>query len=184
MKSILVVLCVGSLSSCFSVPLPSNDPDSGVSCQVSVNPTGRATNQGAHAFSVGSVYQRSAQTIPPDAGITGATLDVSFLREMVSCVGRRDGGTSEGLFATLNVTGADRVGPGTYVDSAHADGGPSSFFGYAVLDGGALIVSEGTVTLTAVATCSVTGSFDVRFAIEDGGVSAPLSGSFTADYCR
>lgn len=183
MKSILVALCLVSMSSCFSVPLPSNDPDSGVSCQVSVNPTGRGANQGAHTFSVGSVYQRSAQTIPPDAGITAATLDLSILREMVSCAGRRDGGTGEGLFATLNVTGADRVGPGTYTDSAHADGG-ASFFGFALLDGGALIVSEGTVTLATVATCSVTGSFDVKFAIEDGGVSAPLSGSFTADYCR
>ena len=166
----VAVLCVLSFSSCFSVLLPSNDPDSGVNCAVSVNPTGRGTNQGAHAFSVGSVYQRSAQTIPPDAGITGATLDVSILRDMVSCAGRRDAGTSEGLFATVSVSGADRVTAGTYQDSAHADGG-SSFFGFAVLDGGAYIVSEGTLTLTTVATCSATGSFEVKFQTGDGGVS-------------
>lgn len=183
MKTFLGALLVISTSSCFSVPLPSNDPDSGVSCASSVNPTGRGGTQGAHAFSVGSVYQRSAQTIPPDAGITGATLDLSLLREMISCAGRRDGGSSEGLFATVSVSGADRVGAGTYVDSAHADGG-ASFFGFAVLDGGALIVSEGTVTLATVAACSVTGSFEVKFNTDDGGVSAPLTGTFTADYCR
>lgn len=182
MKKILGALCVISLSSCFSVPLPSNDPDSGVSCVANVTPTGSGTSQGAHAFAVGSVYQRSAQTIPPDAGITGATLDVSLLRDAVSCAARRDAGTSEGLFATVSVSGADRVGAGTYVDSAHADGG-ASFFGFAVLDGGAFIVSEGTLTLTTVATCSASGSFDVKFQISDGGVSDPLTGTFSADYC-
>lgn len=182
MKKILGALCLISLSSCFSVPLPSNDPDSGVTCAVSVNPTGRGMNQGAHAFAVGSVYQRSAQTIPPDAGITGATLDVSILREMVSCAGRRDAGSGEGLFATVSVAGADRVTAGTYRDSAHADGG-AAFFAFAVLDGGALIVSEGTLTLTNVATCSASGSFDVKFTSSDGGVTDPLTGTFTADYC-
>lgn len=183
MKKILGVLGLISLSSCFSVPLPSNDPDSGVSCTVNVSPTGSGSNQGAHAFGVGAVYQRSAQTIPPDAGITGATLDVSILRDAVSCAGRRDAGASEGLFTTVSVPGADRVTAGTYQDSAHADGGGASFFGFAVLDGGVFIVSEGTLTLATVATCSATGSFDVKFQTSDGGVTAPLTGSFNADYC-
>lgn len=182
MKMMMGVLGLMTLSSCFSVTLPSNDPDSGVSCAVSVNPTGRGTNQGSHAFAVGSVYQRSAQTIPPDAGITGATLDLSILREMVSCAGRKDAGASEGLFATVSVARADRVTAGTYQDSAHADGG-AAFFAFAVLDGGALIVSEGTLTLTTVATCSASGSFDVKFNSSDGGVTDPLTGTFTADYC-
>lgn len=182
MRKFLGVLGLISLSSCFSVALPSNDPDSGVNCAVSVNPTGRGTTQGPRAFNVGSVYQRSAQTIPPDAGITGASLDLSLLREMVSCAGRRDAGSSEGLFATVSVPGADRVVVGTYQDSAHADGG-ASFFGFAVLDGGALVVSEGTLTLTSVATCSAAGSFAVKFQTSDGGVSDSLSGTFDADYC-
>lgn len=182
MKKIMGALWVISLSSCFSVPLPSNDPDSGINCAASATPTGSGANSGEHAFAVGSVYQRSAQTRPPDAGITAATLDLSILRDAISCAERRDGGSSEGLFATVSVAGADRVGPGTYVDNAHADGG-ASFFGFAVLDGGALIVSEGTLTLTTVATCAASGAFAVKFQTDDGGVSDPLTGTFSADYC-
>lgn len=182
MKMTLSVLGLISLSSCFSYPLPSNDPDSGVSCTRSASATGSGDNQGAHAFAVGAVYQRSAQTIPPDAGITAGTLDVSILRRAVSCNEWRDGGASEGLFATVSVPGADRVTAGTYRDSAHADGG-ASFYGFALLDGGAFVVSEGTLTLATVATCSATGSFDVRFQTSDGGVSDPLTGTFNGDYC-
>ncbi|MFO0596709.1 MAG: hypothetical protein U0228_15435 [Myxococcaceae bacterium] len=177
------VLGVSALSGCFTVPLPSNDPDSGINCLASVSPSGSGTTQGDLAFSVGSSYQSTAQTRPPDAGITGATMYISLLRQAVPCAQEPDAGdtTSEGVWFWVQRTGSDRVTAGTYADSQHTDGGPF-FTGFAVLDGGVRVLQEGSLTLSSVADCSAAGTFSATFGVGDGGTSS-LSGTFNSDYC-
>ncbi len=176
------LLALVFVTGCFSTPLGSNDPDSGVSCPRNEAPGGSASLQGEHAFTVGSAYQSASQNAPPDAGVTGASLTVQVLRAAISCAQKQDAGTGEGLFATVISPGVDRVGAGRYPIATQADGG-AWFYGFAIVDGHSRGIAEGTLELTKVASCSASGTFDVRLRIEDGGLS-PLSGTFSSEYCR
>ena len=183
MKTIVLVAVVSLLSACNFRTLPGNDPDSGVSCLSSTTPAGSGATQGDRSFTVGSSYEVAVQTFNADSGVvTGAQLSVQLLKKSISCVDRADAGTGDGFFATVYSYGSDRVAVGTYPNSLQADGGPS-FIGLSVEDGGLKVANGGTLTLTTVANCAVTGSFDVTFATEDGGVS-PLTGTFSSEYCK
>jgi hypothetical protein len=175
-----VVVC----SACNYRPLPSNDPDSGVTCLASVSPAGSGTVQGANAFAVGSSYQRAGEYRDADSGVqNGVQLDVSLYKRAVSCTALQDGGaTGEAFHVTLIDHASTRITPGTYPVSGKADGGAASFIGLGLFDGGLHVANEGTFTLAAVQSCSVSGSFDVRFPIPDGG-SEPFSGTFNSEFC-
>jgi hypothetical protein len=115
--------------------------------------------------------------------VSGAQLSISLLKKSASCVELQDGGNAgDGFHATVYNWNSDRVTTGTYPASGDADGGPS-FIGFGVVDGGLRVVAGGTVTLSSVQPCAVSGSFAVQFETEDGGRD-PLSGTFSSEYCR
>jgi hypothetical protein len=181
------ILCVAcgalALQACNFTPLPSNNPDSGITCINGTSPAGSGTTQGAQAFAVGSSYQRAGQYRDTDSGVVavGAQLDVQLLKKSVACTARPDAGDGDGFFATVINYNSDRVTAGTYPVSGKNDGGPA-FLGLGVFDGGLRIANDGTFTLATVDDCAVSGSFDVRFGLPDGG-GEPFSGTFSSQYC-
>ncbi|MFT3710261.1 MAG: hypothetical protein QM817_21750 [Archangium sp.] len=181
---LLAVFALSAFSACNFTPLPSNDPDSGVSCTSGTTPAGSGSTQGAQQFAVGSSYQRSGQYRDPDSGVVnGAQLDVQLLKKSISCAARADAGPDgDGFFVTVINHASDRISAGTYPVSGHADGGAASFIGLGIFDGGLNIATEGSFTLTTVQNCSVSGSFDVQFGQSDGG-AVPFSGTFSSEYC-
>lgn len=180
MNRIAFAFAVVSLSACNFTPLPSNDPDSGVSCISSPTPVGSGTT---NVFSVGSSYQSAGQYRDPDSGVvTGARLDITLFNRAIPCSDRDGGSGGDSFFAMLQTSGADRVVPGTFFATAQDGGNNNSFVGIGTFDGGARIVNDGTVTLTSVQSCSVSGSFDVRFPTPDGGFD-PLTGTFSSQFC-
>ncbi|MBL8912190.1 MAG: hypothetical protein JNM17_15980 [Archangium sp.] len=180
MKRIVVALAVVSLSACNFSPLPSNDPDSGVSCIASPTPVGSGTS---NLFSVGSAYERAGQYSNPDSGaVTGARIDLTLFNHAIPCSDRDGGGGGDSFLAILQTSGASRIQPGTFFAKTPDGGSNNSLVGIGTFDGGARIVSDGTVTLTSVQSCSVTGTFDVRFPIPDGGFD-PFNGTFSSEFC-
>jgi hypothetical protein len=178
--SLVALLVSGCIPSAI---LPGNDPDAGVSCLQSMAPSGTGNTQGPRSFAVGSSYQVSVQVFEPDSGVvTHTQLSLSLLQRAISCVDRADAGPGDGFYATVVVPGADRVSAGTYRGYDQVDGGPF-FGGFEVVDGGTTRMSEGSLTLSAVQNCAVSGTFDVKFPSEDGGQTS-LSGSFNSEYCN
>lgn len=183
MNRSLLSVVVLSLCACNYTPLPSNDPDSGVSCLASQVPAGSGTTSGTNAFAVGSSYQRSGQYVNPDSGVvTGAQLDVRLQAAAVACASDAGAPGGESFFATIIQSGADRVAAGTFPVSGTQDGGSASFIGIGGFDGGARIATRGSLTLSSVQACSVSGSFAVDFPLGDGGFD-PFSGTFSSEYC-
>jgi hypothetical protein len=182
MKTTLLAAVLLLLPACNYVLLPGNDPDSGVICFSSVSPAGSGTTQGAEAFAAGASYQSAAQILDPDdGGVVSAQLSLSLLKKAVACVDRADAGNGDGFFATVVAPGADRVGTGTWT-TRRPDAG-AYFVAYLGNDGGFVAASEGSLTLTAVQHCAVSGSFDVKFPTGDGGL-APLTGTFNSEFCN
>lgn len=177
MKRALLGLGFLALSACNLQNLGKNDPDGGL-CPAVTAPAGSGST---NVFTVGASYQTTSQWIV-DGGVSGALLTVDLFENGILCSGR-DGGTSTGRFAYFFVDypGVDRASTGTF--SRNADGG-ATFTGLAQLDGGLWGAASGTVTITSIQNCSLTGSLDWQLSQgADGGATVPFSATFSSVYC-
>lgn len=197
-RIIKVVVCacaVSGLGACNIVLEPSNNPDSGVVCSRSSADAGRgsATLTGERSFTVNSAYQGRQAALSND-GTSMASLWFGLYQDGFQC-GRSDAGPldrgelgSPVLAGYLNDPGRDLFPPGPYeVTNAESDGGRRATL-YLLTnssDGGVqtAVGITGTVTLTSLADCSLSGNFNSTFHTSDGGRTS-LSGSFSSTYCQ
>ena len=191
------ILVLGAAVGCDLKTSPSNFADGGA-CTAPALDAGSATLTGTNAFSVVSAVEwLNAPT--NDAG-GSSILGFELSSHPADCGGPvRDGGAPLSAVALGNLfnTVPGTFAPGDYAILAAAPLYPSAPVtppagadgGYASLgleglnaDGGFYVLNaqSGTFHLTAIANCSISGSFTASFAT-DGG--APLSGSFDALYC-
>ncbi len=180
MKRALLGLGFLALSACNLKGLDSNDPDGG-SCPAITGPAGTGTTS---RFDVGASYQTTSQFIS-DAGVSGALLSVALYENSQLCHGSRNDGGSVANFATFFVDfpHVDRASLGTFPRQS-SDGG-ASFTSLVELDGGLWAAADGTLTITTLESCSVTGAFALQLSqSNDSGVLVPFSGSFNSTYCR
>lgn len=143
-----------------------------------------AGGRGDLPFPVRAAYQwRQADESRP-----GSTwLSFGLYSESISCAHLNDAGVTGQVVAGLLFDPVAQVfGPGAYpvyLVGAPEDGGRYSVMNWTQPDGGFGRVLAGTVTLSAVAPCSMSGSLEAMFERPDGS-RVPINGSFGAAYCE
>lgn len=191
----VAALAIGSLLSCgvHVVTEPSNFPDSGIACDIDGG-TGTGSMTGDGAFVVRSAFQHFQSTVDNDSGVVQSrSISISLRSEALGC------GTKAQQYPVLALSLFDPsgvYGPGDYVAGSQtlggfcacvtgADGGRGAIVAIASEDGGTRIATSGVVRLTALQACSLTGTFDVGFAVPDAGLvdGGRLTGTFAPTYC-
>jgi hypothetical protein len=190
--------------SCVATPDSSNQPDSGVDCSLLAPdagglvpgvPNGSGTFSGALSFPIQAAYETHETTMSlpyklPDGGsapvINGSYLSVLMYGAPIVCGAPNDGGQPEVPVIWLILTDSTGAYPGgDYL--VQRDGGNlgADALIASPFDGGFISThsASGTVHLATPLTCSLSGSFDLQLALEDGGTQA-ASGTFAAPYCK
>ncbi len=192
----LPLLCA-ALFGCTLTDLPSNLSDSGITC---VGDGGISADAGSlggpRAFAVASAYEVLQQNGDRER------LSVQLYEQARACDSvlfrTNDGGTIDGgayrfgdVTAVVNSAIGQSVRAGTFPIDPPADGGAFSevtiFRAIPGSDGGQvafdyLVATAGTVTLSSIEACRVSGSFAADLRESDGG-STPMNGVFSAVFC-
>ena len=163
----------------------SNFPDSGLTCSADAG-SGTASLTGPASFTVQAAYEKREGLAPNDGGPAQSSwLTFSLYDQAVGCGAKAvDGGVLAPRLAGYLSAPASDYTAGQY-PVMQQDGGRSAlvlFATPAVADGGMTAATEGFVELTAIAPCSLAGTFTLTFGSPDAGTTA-LSGSFSPNYC-
>ena len=104
-------------------------------------------------WAVGSAYERFTEIVNNDSGIV----------------------TDRSIFISVS---AEAVSCGQSLTRAQP-----TLVALALGDGGTRLASSGVVRLTSFESCTLSGTFDVRFTEADGGDAGRLLGTFEPVYC-
>jgi hypothetical protein len=163
----------------------SNFPDSGLTCSADAG-SGSASLSGPASFTVQAAHEKREGFAPNDGGqVLSSWLTFSLYEQAVGCGAQGpDGGVVAARLSGLLFDPAAEYTTGQY-PVTQQDGGRMALVLFAtpvVADGGTTAATGGFVELTAIAPCSLAGTFTLTFGSPDAGTTA-LSGSFSPNYC-
>jgi hypothetical protein len=184
MKNSLVALCLLS-AGCTLETLPSNQPDSGVDCSTANPGSGSGSTSGELAFGVGSSFEnRDTLIFATDAGASSGWISIGLYADTGSC------GSGAHHQDTLGIYLFDpsQQFPKTQYPVNPPDGGVHAtvFRISETPDAGVALYAaarSGSVMLASLEPCSLSGSFQVALALNDGGTGS-LGGEFNSAYCK